>query len=178
MFWRKLSFTWCRLPTIFQFLIVWVFLFQVQTLLSVHSVYTCSITTAVRMPFYSGVQFVRPFKPQCFFAICLCLRFLLKFTIVVAPDQMPRCAELQSDAESASAWDYCVDDTPASRNWYQAMADCRVLLTRELLPSSTNKHATCYNTPIFPQMLALHTCLLTQWFSFCKSVQCTRKKSD
>ena len=40
---------------------------------------------------------------------------------------MLRCAELQSDAESASAsaWDYCVHDTPASRNWYQAMADCR-----------------------------------------------------
>ena len=38
---------------------------------------------------------------------------------------MPRCAELQLDAESASAWDYCVYEKPASHNWFEAMAACR-----------------------------------------------------
>ena len=64
-------------------------------------------------------------REQCSVAICITLTFLLSFTIVVASDQMPRCAELQSDSQSAYTWDYCVDERPASRNWYQAMADCR-----------------------------------------------------
>ena len=62
---------------------------------------------------------------HCSLYISLCLSFLLTSTLLTASDQMPRCAELQFDAESASAWDYCVDETPATRNWYQAMADCR-----------------------------------------------------
>ena len=64
---------------------------------------------------------------HCSLSICLCLSFLLSSTLITASDQMPRCAELQSDSEfaSASAWDYCVDERPASRNRYQAMAACR-----------------------------------------------------
>ena len=78
------------------------------------------------MPFISGSCALSS-RAQCSFAICLSLTFLLIFTIVVASDQMPRCAELQSDSElaSASAWDYCVDERTASRNWYQAMAACK-----------------------------------------------------
>ena len=66
---------------------------------------------------------------HCALSICLCLSFFLSSTLITVSDQMLRCAELQSDAEyasaSASEWDYCVDETPATCNWYQAMAACR-----------------------------------------------------
>ena len=64
---------------------------------------------------------------HCSLSICLCLSFILSSILITASDQMPRCVELQSDSEfaSASAWDYCVDERTASRNWYQAMAACR-----------------------------------------------------
>ena len=38
---------------------------------------------------------------------------------------MPRCADLQTDSLSANKWDYCLDERSKSRNWYEAMADCR-----------------------------------------------------
>ena len=66
-------------------------------------------------PHWSGLQ--------C--SLCVCLALLLSYTLVVASDQMQRCAELQSDSQSASSWDYCVDERPTSRNWYRSMAACR-----------------------------------------------------
>ena len=54
-------------------------------------------------------------------SLCFSLALLLCSTFVFASDQMPRCSEIQY----WSAWDYCVDNRPTNRSWYQAMADCR-----------------------------------------------------
>ena len=69
------------------------------------------------------VMCARSSRARCFLYICL--SFLLSSTLVTASDQMPHCAKLQLDAESASTWDFCVEEANVSRNWYEAMAACR-----------------------------------------------------
>ena len=76
------------------------------------------------MPFISASY---PHWSNSQYSLCVCLALVLSYTLAVALDQMQRCAELQSDSQSASACDYCVDERLAKRDWFQAMGECRKL---------------------------------------------------